>query len=120
LSVWEHWRRHAERTPDREAIVHWRAGDEPFRWRWAALMQAVQPMAARLQEAGIRRGEVCALIVRHDPRFYPLYLAVSAVGAYLTSFFWTLAQNTGSTLEGLALRLMMPSASAKGFEEATR
>jgi len=44
-------------------------------------MEAAQPVAARLREAGVRAGEVCALIIRHDPRFYPVYLAVSSLGA---------------------------------------
>jgi acyl-CoA synthetase (AMP-forming)/AMP-acid ligase II len=30
---------------------------------------------------GVREGDVCALIVRHHPHFYPLYLGISALGA---------------------------------------
>jgi fatty-acyl-CoA synthase len=81
LSVWEHWRGHAEKTPEREAIVHWQAGADPVRWRWGELMGAVHPVAQRLKESGVRRHDVCAIIIRHDPRFYPIYLAISSIGA---------------------------------------
>lgn len=80
-SVWDHWRRHAERSPEREAIVHWTAGQEPVRWHWGELLEAAQPIARRLRAAGVRQHDVCALIMRHDPHFYPTYLAISAVGA---------------------------------------
>lgn len=81
LTVWEHWRRHAEETPDREAIVHWRTGEAPIRWRWGALMNAARPIAQCLTGLGVRKHDVCGLIVRHDPRFYPIYLAISSIGA---------------------------------------
>jgi len=81
LSVWDHWRAHAERTPEREAIVHWRTGEDPVRWHWGDLMRAAQPIAERLKEAGVGRHDVCAIIIRHHPRFYPIYLAISAIGA---------------------------------------
>jgi fatty-acyl-CoA synthase len=79
--VWDHWRRHAEITPDRDAIIHWTAGEEPFRWKWGALVTAASQIAARLQEHGIRQGDVCAIIIRHNRNFYPTYMAVSALGA---------------------------------------
>jgi len=79
--VWDHWRRHAEREPEREAIVHWVADEEPVRWRWGELLQAASLVAARLTEAGVKPGDVCALILRHHPGFYPTYLGISATGA---------------------------------------
>jgi fatty-acyl-CoA synthase len=79
--VWDHWRHHAEATPNREAIVHLAAGVEPVRWRWGALMQAASRAAAWLSNHGVQKGDVCALIIRHNPYFYPLYQGVSALGA---------------------------------------
>ena len=67
--------------PDREAIVHYASGEATHRWTWAALLTAAQGFAARLAERGIRRGDVCALIVRHHPDFYPLYMGIEALGA---------------------------------------
>ena len=80
-AVWDHWRRHAEETPDEEAIVHVAVGDEPRRWRWGELVQASSSAARRLAEAGVGAGDVCALIIRHSEYFYPVYLAVSSLGA---------------------------------------
>jgi acyl-CoA synthetase (AMP-forming)/AMP-acid ligase II len=37
--------------------------------------------AHRLKESGIDRGDVCALIVRHRREFYPIYMAIGALGA---------------------------------------
>ena len=79
--VWDHWRDHAEATPEREAVVHLSVDREPVRWRWGELMLAASRAAVWLQSHGVRKGDVCALIVRHDPNFYPLYLGVSALGA---------------------------------------
>jgi fatty-acyl-CoA synthase len=74
------WRDFIESEPDRLAVTHWVAGAEPFRWTWGALGNAAASYASRLSEAGVRAGDVCALIVRHHPHFYPLYLAVSMLG----------------------------------------
>jgi fatty-acyl-CoA synthase len=77
----DHWRSHAENTPDRVAIVHWVAGEEPFRWTWSHLNRKAFHYALRLRELGVRKGDVCALIIRHHKNFYPIYIAVSYLGA---------------------------------------
>jgi fatty-acyl-CoA synthase len=79
--VWDVWRRNAERAPAREAIVHVSLDQEPFRWRWGELMRAGTAAARWLSAQGVRRGEVCALILRHHPAFYPLYMGISCLGA---------------------------------------
>ncbi len=77
----ERWLSLAEAAPDDVAIVHWIAGEEPFRWTRGALLHAASHYAAQLIERGIQRGDVCALIVRHHRELYPLYMAVSLIGA---------------------------------------
>jgi fatty-acyl-CoA synthase len=79
--VWDRWRHHAEATPDREAIIHLAAGADPVRWCWGDLMRAASWAAAWLSARGVKAGDVCALVVRHHPYFYPLYMGVSALGA---------------------------------------
>jgi len=79
--VWDAWRRQADRDPTREAIVHLAIDREPVRWRWGELMREASAAARWLAERGVRRGDVCALIVRHHPWFYPLYLGISCLGA---------------------------------------
>lgn len=80
-SVWNHWNRHADTAGDREAIVHWRVGEDPYRWTWGSLMEAARTVASRLGEAGVRKGDVCALILQHHENFYPIYMGISTLGA---------------------------------------
>jgi len=80
-TVWSLWRQNAETFPDREAIVHWSVGEEPIRWKWFDLINKARSFGRRLYENGIRQGEVCALIIRHNPDFYPLYMGIVAIGA---------------------------------------
>ncbi len=79
--VWDRLRSLAEADPTAEAIVHVTAEGEPRRWTRRALVRAASRAARWLEAHGVRRGDVCALIVRHHPDFYPLYLGVSALGA---------------------------------------
>ena len=79
--VSDHWRSHVENTPDRLAIVHWVEGEEPFRWKWKHLMGAAIRYAIRLRDLGVGKGDVCAIIIRHHKNFYPIYIAVSYLGA---------------------------------------
>jgi acyl-CoA synthetase (AMP-forming)/AMP-acid ligase II len=80
-TVWSHWLRNAEQWPEHEAIVHWKAGEEPVRWSWANLVTMAKRTATWLSANGVRSGEVCAIIFRHNPDFYPLYFGISALGA---------------------------------------
>jgi fatty-acyl-CoA synthase len=75
------WLEHAERTPEREAIVHWVAGEEPVRLRWGELVLRAGGHADRLRAAGVRAGDVCALVIRHHADFFPLYMGAAFLGA---------------------------------------
>lgn len=80
-NLWMQWSRQAELDPDKDAIVHW-VDDRPgFRWRRGELLREAARAAAWLKGQGVKAGDVCALIIRHDPRFYPLYLGVVRLGA---------------------------------------
>src|SRR3990172_6413369 len=79
--VWERWRDLANSDPEKEAIVHWVAGEEPFRWNWGQLFKKSLEIAKYLQMSGVKKGDVCALIIRHNKYFYPIYFAISALGA---------------------------------------
>ncbi len=80
-TVWGRWAANSENFPDRVAIVHWVAGEPPFRWTWKELLLAASSLSFRLAELGVREGDVCALMIRHNRHFYPLYMAVSRIGA---------------------------------------
>lgn len=80
-TLWERWQRNAERNPDREAIVHCAAGEESTRWTYKNLIETAKKFSVRIREAGIKKGDVCAIIMHHNSMFYPLYLGISRAGA---------------------------------------
>ena len=82
--VWHRWCENAAKYPETDAIIHWTAGEEPFRWSFSALLVTAEAMAGGLAERNVRRGDVCAIILRHNRNLYPLYLAVCSIGAIPT------------------------------------
>jgi len=82
--IWEPWLDRATTRPDDLAIVHWRLGATSVTWTAAALMAAAFDVSRRLKAAGVRRGEVCATILRHHAAFYPVYLGIVLAGAVPT------------------------------------
>ena len=60
-TVWNQWCENAAAHPDRDAVIHWIAGEEPFRWTFSSLLSAAKDTAASLIERGIGKGEVHAV-----------------------------------------------------------
>jgi len=79
-TMWDRWQRIASERPARDAIIHWNAEGEPFRWTYASLLGAAENLSSELLDRGIHRGDVCALLIRHNAMLYPLYLACVRVG----------------------------------------
>jgi fatty-acyl-CoA synthase len=79
--LWDNWRRHLDTKPDSEAIIHWVSDGNHHRWTWETLFGAAVRFASRMREEGVRKGDICALIIRHHPDFYPLYMGISLMGA---------------------------------------
>ncbi len=77
----DRWRHHATVSPQAVAVTHWVAGAEPVRWTWGDLLRGADNVAGWLAAHGVRPGQVCALMVRHHPWFYPVYLGISLSGA---------------------------------------
>jgi acyl-CoA synthetase (AMP-forming)/AMP-acid ligase II len=80
-TLWQRWGLNARKNPDRDAIIHWAAGEEPYRWTFKTLLETAKKFSVRIKEAGIKPGDVCAIIMHHNPMFYPLYLGISRIGA---------------------------------------
>ncbi len=80
-TLWACWSQRADEGPDREAITHWTACESPFRWTRGELLAAATAHARGILERGVAPGDVCALILRHHRSLYPIYMAVSAIGA---------------------------------------
>jgi fatty-acyl-CoA synthase len=80
-TIWHRWGENADKSPNSVAIVHWKAGETPFRWTWGNLIHAAEMYSAALNNSGIKRGDVCAIIARHNPLLYPVYLGCVCAGA---------------------------------------
>jgi len=79
--LWNRWCANSEKHPDRDAIIHWVAGEEPYRWTFANLISVAESLSVSLLENGIVKGDVCAIVMRHNKYLYPLYMAITNVGA---------------------------------------
>jgi fatty-acyl-CoA synthase len=75
------WRRHAREIPDTVAISHWSSGGVTHRYTWSDLVSEAEASAAWLIRSGVRQGDVCALVLRPAPRFFPIYMGVMLAGA---------------------------------------
>jgi acyl-CoA synthetase (AMP-forming)/AMP-acid ligase II len=80
-TIWQRWCENAHKSPDSVAIVHWKAGEAPQRWSWGELIRTAELYAAALIGRGIKKGEVCAIIARHNSLLYPVYLGCVCAGA---------------------------------------
>ena len=69
MLVWDCWETHAKERPQFEAIVHWDALDEPYRWTYSNLLNEALRIGNNLIKQGIKSGDVCALIFRHNKYF---------------------------------------------------
>ncbi len=78
---WQIWEKNAITQPNADAIIHYVAGKDSVRWPFSTLFETAKKFAIILQQAGVKRNDVCALIIRHNPYFYPMYMGVSALGA---------------------------------------
>lgn len=80
-TLWKRWKLNAGRYPDKEAVVHWIAGEEPYRWTYKNLIETAEKFSVVLKKRGIKKGEVCAIIIRHNKFLYPLYFSIIRLGA---------------------------------------
>src|SRR5215203_1107915 len=69
--------RNVREQPEDKAAVYVFPGQDSVTWTWRRLWNAALSYRHRLSAEGVRAGEVCALILRHDERFVPLYLGVA-------------------------------------------
>jgi len=80
-SMSQRWCDNASKSPDSDAIIHCRAGETPRRWTWGELIRTAKQYSAALTNSGIERGQVCAIIARHNALLYPVYMACVFAGA---------------------------------------
>ena len=80
-TMWQRWCENAAKSPDSDALIHWQAGEVPRRWSWSELIHTAQLYSAALTSNGIKKGDVCAIIAKHNYLLYPLYLGCVCAGA---------------------------------------
>jgi acyl-CoA synthetase (AMP-forming)/AMP-acid ligase II len=80
-TLWSRWEAHARARPGAVAVVTWQADAEPVRWTWEKLIAAARGAAASLASAGVGKGDVCGVMLRHTPQFHPIYMGLCALGA---------------------------------------
>ena len=80
-TLWKRWEYFAETQPNKTAIIHWRAEGENSRWNYKNLLDTANKFSERLKQLGIKKGDVCAIVIRHNPLFYPLYMGIAGIGA---------------------------------------
>ncbi len=106
--LWNRWYENAQKNPYKDAIIHWIAGEEPFRWTFESLLTQAESFAVKLRENGIKRGDVCAIIIRHNKYFYRIYLAIDCVGAKFGCSCFTQIQDciriNSAGIEGMSQR----------------
>jgi len=79
--MWQRWCNNAYKSPETTAIIHCQANETPRRWTWGELIHTAELYSTALTSNGIKRGQVCALIARHNALFYPVYMACVCAGA---------------------------------------
>lgn len=75
------WAENARRLCDALAVSHWADGKVIHRYTWRALFDEARQVASWLRTLGVARGQVCAMLLRPDSTFYPLYMGVVLAGA---------------------------------------
>ncbi len=80
-TLWKTWLNNAELNPEKEAIVHWIAGEEPIRITFASIIETAKKFSGFIYDSGIKKNDVCAIIMRHNHFLYPLYMGISRTGA---------------------------------------
>lgn len=80
-TIWNKWIENSINNPDSDAIVFWKGEKVHLRWSFSELIKKANFYSNHFFNLGIRKGEVCAIILRHNPEFYPIYMGIAGIGA---------------------------------------
>lgn len=80
-TLWKTWEYNAQIYPDKDAIIHWNAGKDPIKITFSQLLFKANLYSIALKRIGIKKREVCAIIMQHNEELYPLYLGIVGIGA---------------------------------------
>jgi fatty-acyl-CoA synthase len=82
--IWEKWLEHLESKPEAQAIVHITFDKKPYVWTYKSLFECAIQMMKYLKQNGVKQGDVCGIIMKHNKYFYPTYLGASILGSVTT------------------------------------
>jgi len=80
-TIWQKWTSNSENKPDKLAIAFWREDHVDKQWSFNELLSKANFYSNYFYELGIKKGDVCAIILRHNPEFYPVYMGIAGTGA---------------------------------------
>ena len=80
-SIPDRWLNLAQKKPDDQAIIHWDAIKGKRVWSYNGLISTALLYTKFLTDNAVKQNDVCAIIIRHNPDFYPIYFAVGLIGA---------------------------------------
>ena len=80
-SIPDLWLNSAEKKPDDQAIIHWDVMEGKHTWHNNELISAALLYTKFLIDNDVKKNDVCAVIIRHNPDFYPIYFAIGLIGA---------------------------------------
>ncbi len=80
-NIWNKWKENSLHKTINDAIIFWREEGVFTRWSFDGLLKKADFYSNYFYEFGIRKGDVCAIILRHHPEFYPIYIGIAGTGA---------------------------------------
>ena len=111
--------RHAERTPDKVALVDGASGQ---RWTYAELNARANRLASFLGDTvGLRRGDRISILAQNSAAYFELLFACSKIGAILNTLNWRLAPpELAYIVDDCAPRVLVYDAGFAGVVEEVR
>ncbi len=91
-TIGDQLRRHAQHTPDKAAIIFYRADGHREVYTYAALNSQVNRFAKALQQFDVQHGDVVSILARNSPDYITAWYACLKLGAMFSSLNFTFTE----------------------------
>lgn len=78
--VLDKWHYNYKNLPNEKAIIHV-SFDRTFEYTFKSLFESAVIIAINLKNKGLKKGDICGIMMKHNHQFYPIYLGISLIGA---------------------------------------
>ena len=78
--VLDKWHYNYKNLPNEKDIIHV-SFDRTFEYTFKSLFESAVIIAINLKNKGLKKGDICGIMMKHNHQFYPIYLGVSLIGA---------------------------------------